>query len=112
MRSVRVVRCFGGMILGALALASCQPGQLGMSRVCPQLQSYADPLSLSYSANATANAKIRAFVAAAKSLVNVSQQMEQLASDSCLRMGADLGLSPAQLAPQSNEPGARVQAAC
>jgi hypothetical protein len=67
---------------------------------------------MSFADNAQANAKIRTFVASAKSLVNVSFQMEALAADSCLRMGTDLGLAPAQMAPQSGEPGARAQAAC
>jgi hypothetical protein len=94
-------------------LMSCQPGNFAdIGASCPQLSSNADPLTLSYSANAHANAKIRAFVASAKSLANVSFQMEALASDACLRMGYDLGIPPAQMAPQTQEPGAKVQAAC
>ncbi len=97
-----------------VGVPSCQGGRFGAvgAAACPQLQSNADPLTLSFSANARANAKIRTFVASAKSLLNVSLQMEALATDSCLRMGADLGLAPAQMAPQSAEPGAKAQAAC
>lgn len=92
---------------------NCQPGKLGgVGATCPQLSSPADPLTLTFSENGRANAKIRAFVASAKSLVNVSFQMEAMAADSCLRMGTDLGIPPQQMAPQSDEPGAKVQAAC
>jgi len=84
----------------------------GLGAACPQLQSNADPLTLNYSANARANAKIRAFVAAAKSLSRVSVQIETLATDSCRRMGYDLGLTDAHMAPRNDEPGAKAQAAC
>lgn len=92
---------------------NCQPGgfpDVGAS--CPQLSSSADPLTLSYSEDLRANAKIRAFVASAKSLVNVSFQMEALAADACMRMGYDLGVQPEFMTPQNNEPGAKAQAAC
>jgi hypothetical protein len=96
-----------------IAVPSCKGGKFGgLGASCPQLGTDADPLTMSFSANARANAKIRAFVASAKSLVNVSLQMEALATDACLRMGTDLGLTPAQMAPRNDEPGAKTQAAC
>jgi hypothetical protein len=111
MKSFRVLVV--GLAVPALGMSACQGGKFapgGMA--CPQFQSNQDPLTMSFSANARADAKIRGFVASAKSLVNVSLQMEALALDSCMRMGTDLGLSAAQMSTQSNEPGAGVQAAC
>lgn len=92
---------------------NCQPGNFpAVGDSCPQFSSNADPLTLSFSENLRANAKIRAFVASAKSLQSVSFQMEALATDACMRMGYDLGVQPEFMTPQSNEPGAKVQAAC
>lgn len=108
------IRAFAtGSVPALLAVSGCQGGKFAPGGMgCPQLQSNQDPLTMSFSANARANAKIRAFVASARSLVNVSLQMEALALDSCMRMGTDLGLTQAQMSTGSNEPGARVQAAC
>ncbi len=103
-----------GWCLPLLLFATgCQDGKFGgVGAACPEFGSNADPFSLSFSESARANAKIRAFVAVSQSLVNVSMQMEAMATDACLRMGTDLGLSPQQMSPRNGEPGARTQAAC
>lgn len=103
--------------VGALALAaapSCQPGALGGvgAKACPQLNPNVDALSANYSANAKANAKVRAFVTASKDLMLVSELMEKHATDACTNMARDLQIPPQQLQPRSDQPGARVQAAC
>lgn len=109
-RPGRVVWC---LPLVALFGVNCQGGKFpGVGQSCPQLNSNADPLTLNFSQDFRANAKIRAFVASAKSLANVSFQMEALAAESCTKMGVDLGLNPQQMAPRNSEPGARAQAAC
>jgi hypothetical protein len=103
------------IFLGALfivVLASCQ-GFGGLSKAaCPQMRNEVDALSANYSANVQANAKIRAFVQAAKDVAGVAEQMERLAAEACLRMGADLGIPPQQMAPRDSRPGSRAQAAC
>ena len=91
--------CAGGGRFGSLALA------------CPALAS-ADPLSAHYSANAKANAKVKTFVAASRSLVDASVEMERLAVEACRNMGRDLGVPESAMAPRSDEPGAKAQAAC
>lgn len=94
-----LVSCMGGGAYGPLGAA------------CPALAS-SDPLSVTYSANARASAKVAAFVAATSDLVNVSLAMESAAAEACRRMGRDLGLSDAQMAPRQDEPGGEARAAC
>ena len=73
--------CWGGLCL--LGASCADPRFAGLSAAaCPQLSS-GDPLTGSFSMNATANTKIRAFVAAAQSLHNVSVQMEAMATEAC-----------------------------
>jgi hypothetical protein len=105
-----------GLILCVLAVcASClQDGRFGAlgAAACPPLMGSTDPLAVNFSANARANAKVRAFVAASKDLIQVSTQMEAIAADACQRMGRDLGVPDPEMAPRSDEPGARAKAAC
>ena len=92
--------CYGGGIYGPLGAT------------CPGL-SAPDPLSVRYSANAVADAKVRTFVAASRDLVAVSVQMENEAAEACRRMGMDLGATPVEMTPRDpNQPGAAAQAAC
>lgn len=97
----------------ALCAASCVGGGAygPLGATCPQM-SGGDPLAAQYSANARVNAKVAAFVAASSDLVQVSLAMESLAAEACRRMGADLGLSSAQMAPPRDEAGAAARAAC
>ncbi|MCC6217729.1 MAG: hypothetical protein IT376_22920 [Polyangiaceae bacterium] len=102
-----------GAALAALPGPGCQPGAFGgLGATCPQLQANADPLSMSFSANARANGKIRAFVLAAKELSQVSLQMEAITADACARIAMDLGAGPPELAPRRDAPGERARAAC
>jgi hypothetical protein len=78
---------------------------------CPELGGNADALRAQYAANAQVNAKVRAFVQAAKDLGSVSAQIETEAADACQRMAMDLGATPQELAPR-DEPGGRASAAC
>jgi hypothetical protein len=103
-----------GLAAGALALttASCQGGLGGLGRAgCPQMGPNVDALSASFSADARANAKIRAFVQASKDIAQASFQAEALAAEACLRMGADLGIPPQAMAPREGA-GGRAQGAC
>ncbi|MBX3126415.1 MAG: hypothetical protein KF718_06845 [Polyangiaceae bacterium] len=78
---------------------------------CPGL-SAADPLSLEYSANAQANAKIKTFVKASRDLMDASVRLEALTADACSAIARDLGAPPAEIAPRDDEPGSRAKAAC
>src|SRR5262245_21189484 len=85
-------------------------GKLGEA-ACPELGGSADALRAQYAANAQANAKIRAFVQAAKDLGSVAVQIEAEAAEACQRMAIDLGASPQEFAAK-DEPGARANVAC
>jgi hypothetical protein len=97
-----------------LAVASCQDARFGglTNAACPHFASQSDLTTARISANARANAKIRTFLIAARDVNTLSFQMEGEATQACRAMGRDLGLSDAQMAPRSNEPGASAQAAC
>src|SRR5579859_4289407 len=85
-------------------------GRLGEA-ACPELGGNADALHAQYAANAQMNAKIRAFVQAAKDLGAVAVQIEGEAAEACQRMAMDLGASPQEFAAP-DEPGARANVAC
>jgi hypothetical protein len=78
---------------------------------CPELSGNVDALHAQYSANARANAKIRAFVQASKDLAAVSLQIEAEAAEACQRMAYDLGVGAATVAA-SNDPGGRARQSC
>ncbi|WP_437836543.1 hypothetical protein [Sorangium sp. So ce1153] len=79
--------------------------------VCPELGGPGDVLGASFSADARANAKVRTFVQAAKDMAAVSAAIEAQVADACRRMGADLGIPPAQMAPR-DEAGGQASGAC
>ncbi|MFZ5890523.1 MAG: hypothetical protein ACOY0T_05585 [Myxococcota bacterium] len=116
MRRPRTFR-FGAGVAFVLLLANCVGGGAygPLAAACPQM-THGDPLAGRYSANARANVKIAAFVAATADLVNVSITMERLAADACLRMGRDLGVPDTQMRPvgdpRQQRPGAEAHAAC
>jgi hypothetical protein len=96
----------------AVVAASCNGGLGGLgTAACPQMRADVDALGANYSADARANAKIRAFMQAAKDIAAVSVQVETMAADACLRMGTDLGLRPDQMQPVQG-PGGRAKGAC
>jgi hypothetical protein len=96
-------------LLGGSCVGGGAYGPLGAA--CPQMTG-GDPLTAQYSANARANAKVAAFVAASSDLVQVSLEMERIAAAACQRMGADLGIAAEQMSATQDEAGAHAEAAC
>ena len=82
---------------GAERSSQSKPVQT-VQQLCPQLTADVDPLLLSYSADATANARLRSFVAATRGLDDASKKMESLLLEACSKMVGDMGLSPRQTA--------------
>lgn len=78
---------------------------------CPEMGGGANAMAAMYTDNAQMNGKIRAFVQASKDLVGVAAQAEAEATEACMRIGADLGIPPAAMAPR-DEPGGRAKGAC
>jgi hypothetical protein len=113
-RSRSLARVASGILpLLSAALLHCTgfgESSLGAT-ACPQLHGAGSALGASYSADARASAKVGAFVQASKDLMNVSLQMEGEAAEACTRMGYDLGLSPAQMAPRDGL-GGKAAGAC
>jgi len=104
------------LILPCLAvLSNCGAYGRGLGgfgeAACPELGGNADALRAQYAANAQVNAKVRAFVQAAKDLGSVAVQIETEAAEACQRMAMDLGAGPQEFAAR-DEPGGRAQAAC
>jgi hypothetical protein len=97
------------LFVGSSCMGGGKYGLLGAT--CPPLVS-GDPLQAQFSANARANAKIRAFVSASKSLVEASVQMEALAAEACRNMGRDLGVAESAMQPRGDEDGGAAKAAC
>ncbi len=93
---------------GCELLGSASGAVAGLA--CPELRG-GDALSAQFSVDARANGKVRAFVQAAKDLAGVSVQAEAEITEACSRMGADLGLPPAAMAPRG-EAGGRASGAC
>jgi hypothetical protein len=100
--------------VAALGGASCQDARFGSlsNAACPHFAGQSDLTTARISANARANAKIRTFLIAARDVNALSFQMESEATQACRAMGRDLGLTDAQMAPRTNDPGASAQAAC
>jgi len=116
MRTPHALTKLGTALGAALVLCECMGGGAygPLGAACPAM-TRGDPLEQTYSANARANAKVRAFVAASADLVNVSVAAENLAADACRRMGHDLGVADAQMSvadPSREEPGQGARAAC
>lgn len=106
-------------VLSLVVAASCALGCDAMGRngfgsvgaiACPEL-SAGDVLGARVAADARVNGKIATFMLAARDLAQVSAQIEAEAAEACARMGGDLGMAPAELAPR-NEPGGRASGAC
>ncbi len=88
-----------GGLLGALEGAAC-----------PELAGGGSALQGKFTGKAALNVKIGAFVQAARDLVSLSAQMDAEVTSACQRMGADLGVAPAQM--QATEGIAASTAAC
>ncbi len=100
----------GFVLIGCAAGMGGQHG--GVSTVemaaCPELGGGA--MSASFDANARANTTIRAFVQAAGDLARVAGHAEAEVGVACENIGADLGVTAAQMAARPNE--SRTAAAC
>ena len=109
-----VVTASLAVLPAVVVLAGCQDARFGdfANAACPHFGAQTDLANARISANARANAKIRTFLIAARDVSTVSVQMENQATQACRAMGRDLGLTDAQMAPRSNEPGAAAQGAC
>lgn len=95
-----------------LAVGACDPLAPGAGQTtstlagiaggiaCPELSGGGSALGLSYSAKAELNAKIGAFVQAAKDLKRLSAQMDVEVTGACKRIGADIGVPAQEMAPR------------
>ncbi len=77
---------------------------------CPELSGGGSALRGNFTANASLNTKIGAFVQAAKDLVALSARMDTEITQACQRMAADLSIPPATMQPGQGE--AASTAAC
>lgn len=77
---------------------------------CPALASGGDAMSVQYTAKAELNAKIGAFVQAAKDLQRLAVQMDTEVTGACRRIGADIGVPAAQMQPAQGKSAS--EAAC
>lgn len=113
MQPLRLVGLALFVALITLTLSGCDAigsGRLGTA-ACPAMRSNVDALSARYSGRATIDGKIKTFVQAAKDMAAVSAQIEAEATQACQQIGADLGLTPAQMRPQDG-PGGTAAGAC
>ncbi len=76
---------------------------------CPELTGGGSALAANFDANATINAKVGAFVQAAKDLTATASRAEAELTNSCKAMGRDLGLNDAQMQPKD---GSAANGAC
>ncbi|WP_437735219.1 hypothetical protein [Sorangium sp. So ce1335] len=111
-RSVRGLAALA-IVASAAGLNCAELGRLeGVGEaVCPELRGPGDVLGARFSADARANAKVRTFVQAAKDMAAVSAAIEAQVADACRRIGADLGIPPAHMAPR-DEAGGQASGAC
>lgn len=109
------MRCTACVLLPVVLLADCDPGSFGLGSVaqmaCPEVNANVDVLGATFTSDVRANAKIRTFISASKDLMSVAAQAEAEATDACMRIGVDLGMSPAEMGPR-NEAGGRASGAC
>jgi hypothetical protein len=84
-------------------------GGLGAA-ACPALRPGVNALGANLSANAAINGKVVAFVQAAKDMAGAAQMLEAEVTGACQRMGADLGVPPAQM--QGRGAGGAAEGAC
>ena len=109
-RVIAIVPLGAGLLVSAPGCKGGQFGGLG-GAACPQMGPNVDALSAKFSVNAKANAKVRAFVQASKDIQATAVQIEAIATEACLRIGTDIGLTSDQMAPRPG-PGGKAQGAC
>jgi hypothetical protein len=83
----------------------------GQAVACPELVGVGSAIGVKYTAEARLNAKIGAFVQAAKDLKSAAMSIEGEVYNACSKMGADLGISPDRMAEQAG-PAGKVKGAC
>src|SRR6185436_12780659 len=84
-------------------------GTGGLASVaCPELRGGA--MNASFTADAKANATLRAFVQASGDLAEVAAKVEADVYEACRRMGGDLGVPADQMQPHGDQN--KVGAAC
>jgi hypothetical protein len=116
-RLIQIARfALAPLLVFGIAASSASCGELGAlgdiaQAACPQIKPDVDAVRTSYSEVAQVNVKLRAFVQASKDLAAVADQAEAEAAEACTRMGNDLGIPPAQLAPKDG-PGGRAEGPC
>jgi len=69
---------------------------------CPELSGGGSALGVRYTAKAELNAKIGAFVQAAKDLGRLSTRMDAEVTTACRKIGADIGVDAAAMQPREN----------
>lgn len=116
MKPASRLACLAVIGLGATALVDCEAlgsGALsGLSMAaCPELGAGVNAAGAFYTSRADFNAKIGAFVVATKDLMSISAQAEAETAEACLRIGRDIGLNDAQMAPRDGA-GGRAAGAC
>ena len=86
---------------------------LGASQAiaCPELVGRGSAVGIKYTAKARLNAKIGAFVQAAKDLRSAALSIEAEVSRACINIGKDIGLREDQMIAQAG-PGGKVKGAC
>lgn len=112
MRTLR--RFFAAAVSLAACVASADCGEFAQQAglaACPEMSPNVDAFSASLSADAHASGKVRAFVQASKDLASAAATLEFETTAACRRMGADLGVSPVEMAPR-DEPGGQASGAC
>jgi hypothetical protein len=99
-------------LLGAwlLACGGCGPKSAGASP-CAELSPEASAFEARFADDPRLNARAAVFVQAAKDLGWASAALEQEVAGACQRVGRDVGLTPAELAPQDG-PGGVALGAC
>ncbi|MBX3228769.1 MAG: hypothetical protein KIT84_39850 [Labilithrix sp.] len=94
-----MARAFGLPCFFLAGLAACAAPRNGgeaaspdaEALLCPELGGNSDPLEANYADTPEANAQIRAFVAAARGLSDVTLEIERRAIDTCRRIRKDIG---------------------
>ena len=103
---------FAPALAAGIVFGACDPMAPGAGRTtaaiagiagavaCPELASGGSALGIQYTAKAELNAKVGAFVQAAKDLKRLSAQMDVEVTNACKRIGADIGVPALEMQPR------------
>src|ERR1700687_1985040 len=108
---------FFGCMAGGTILASCGGEGFGAggatgglaALTCPELKG--GGMNGNFTAEAKANSTMKAFVTASGDLAVVADRVEVEVTEACMRMGRDLGMTDAQMAPREGA-GVHASGAC